>query len=165
MCTLLVLAGMQFVKRFQRFERVLIHGVVMIEIVLDEQADAAKLRHKTGEKADLVHQSQHVTAAPAPAQRFMKAREASAERRKLRSTAGRLCLMASRNVWLRGMSAACARANASKRSMGLLVKSSLSPSSCTRPSLIERGSAEGRENLRPHLRLAFLSDSEARARS
>src|SRR6266542_5577961 len=69
MCTLLVLAGMQFVKRFQRFERVLIHGVVMIEIVLDEQSDAAKLRHKTSEKADLMHQPQHVTAAPAPTQK------------------------------------------------------------------------------------------------
>ncbi len=70
MRTLFVLAGIQLVKRFDSFERVLIHGVVMIEVVLDEQADASKLRHKTGKEADLMQQSQHIAGAPASPQEF-----------------------------------------------------------------------------------------------
>src|SRR6266850_1644904 len=70
MRALLVLTGIQLVERFDRFEGMLVYGVVMIEIVLDEQANASKLGNKTREETRFVHQSQHVAAAPTSAEEF-----------------------------------------------------------------------------------------------
>ena len=57
MCALLVLTYMQIVEGFDRLERVLIDSVMVVEIVLNEQADAAKLWDKTDQEPDLMHQS------------------------------------------------------------------------------------------------------------
>ena len=63
-----VLAVIQFVERLDHFQSVLVNCVVVIEIVLDQKADAAKFGQIASKESHLVHQSQHVCHAAASPQ-------------------------------------------------------------------------------------------------
>ena len=69
-CALSVSCVVEFVERLDGFQRVLVNRVVVVEVVLYEQADAGELRQVATVESDLVHHPQRATDAPAAAQDF-----------------------------------------------------------------------------------------------
>jgi len=118
MRALFVLTGVQQVERFDSFEKCAsFYRVVMIESCWIQQTDMTELGHKSGEEPDLMHQSQHIAGAPASPQKFHEGPRSFSRQTESGgddSTPGRLCRMASAQRLLKGTSAACARANASR---------------------------------------------------
>src|ERR1700730_11446102 len=60
MRTTTVLAVIQFVERLDNFERVLIDCVMVVKIMLDQQADPSELRQIAPQESNLMHHAQNM---------------------------------------------------------------------------------------------------------